>query len=152
MIKAISSLQHARPEEMQLPVYSTAVTRDANLDVSALAIAQVNLKAVGYKALARGANFDPSIAPLTGGKPTAKDKTLERDLISDAAKWSEKRASWAKLVDELGAEFVAGESRVAPIKSTTVCEYCRLQSVCRIKALRADDGFDADDDSDGAEV
>ena len=151
-IKAISSLQHARPEEMQLPVYSTAVTRDANLDVSALAIAQVNLKAVGYKALARGANFDPSIAPLTGGKPTAKDKTLERDLISDAAKWSEKRASWATLVDELGAEFVAGESRVAPIKSTTVCEYCRLQSVCRITALRADDGFDADDDSDGAEV
>ena len=61
-------------------------------------------------------------------------------------------ASWATLVDELGAEFVAGESRVAPIKSTTVCEYCRLQSVCRITALRADDGFDAEDDSDGAEV
>jgi ATP-dependent helicase/DNAse subunit B len=151
-IKAISSLQHARPEEMQLPVYSTAVTRDANLDVSALAIAQVNLKAIGYKALARGANFDPSIAPLTGGKPTAKDKTLERDLISDAEKWAEIRTSWATLVDELGAEFVAGESRVAPIKSATVCEYCRLQSVCRITALRADDGFEADDENDGAEA
>lgn len=149
-IKAISALQNARPEEMQLPVYSTAVMRDSPLDVSALAIAQINVKSIDFKALARGANFDPNVAPLTGAKPTAKDKTSVRDTESDAAEWAQKTQGWATLVDELAAEFVSGECRVAPIKSPTVCEYCRLQSVCRINELRSDDGFGSDDD-EGAE-
>jgi ATP-dependent helicase/DNAse subunit B len=149
-IKAISALQNARPEEMQLPVYSTAVMRDSPLDVSALAIAQINVKSIDFKALARSANFDPNVAPLTGAKPTAKDKTSVRDTESDAAEWAQKTQGWATLVDELAAEFVSGECRVAPIKSPTVCEYCRLQSVCRINELRSDDGFGGDDD-EGAE-
>lgn len=149
-IKAISSLQSARPEEMQLPVYSTAVTRESQLDISALAIAQVNVKSIDYKALARGANFDPNIAPLTGAKSTAKDKISVRDAEADAAEWTQKTQRWATLVDELAAEFVSGECRVAPIKSPSVCEYCRLQSVCRISELRSDDGFSSDDD-DGVE-
>ena len=149
-IKAISALQNARPEEMQLPVYSTAVMRDSQLDVSALAIAQINVKSIDFKALARSANFDPNIAPLTGAKPTAKDKTSVRDTESDAVEWEHKPRRWATLGDELAAEFLTGECRVAPIKSPTVCEYCRLQSVCRINELSSDDDFSSDDD-DGAE-
>lgn len=143
-VSAISALKDERPEEMQLPVYYTAVTRSTDLEVSALAIAQVHIESVDYHALARGENFDAAIEPLTGAKMKSGAQG-ERCAESDAASWREMTSGWEQLVDSLAAEFNSGECRVDPIASKTVCERCKLQSLCRITEIRGEVELDEEE-------
>ncbi|MDF1766108.1 MAG: PD-(D/E)XK nuclease family protein [Gammaproteobacteria bacterium] len=144
-IQAISALRSERPEEMQLPVYYTAVSGEREFEVAALAIGQVHIEDCDYHALSRGANFDSTIEPLTGKKLTTRYRGANPSPEEAAAEWGMMTQKWEQQVALFAREFESGESRVTPIKSKTVCDYCRLSSVCRIKELRRDDGFEDDE-------
>jgi ATP-dependent helicase/DNAse subunit B len=144
-IQAISALRSERPEEMQLPVYYTAVSGEREFEVAALAIGQVHIEDCDYHALSRGANFDSTIEPLTGKKLTTRYRGANPSPEEAAAEWGMMTQKWEQQVAQFAREFESGESRVTPIKSKTVCDYCRLSSVCRIKELRRDDGFEDDE-------
>ncbi|MDF2867657.1 MAG: hypothetical protein K0S11_1127, partial [Gammaproteobacteria bacterium] len=43
------------------------------------------------------------------------------------------QANWQKLLEELAAQFLAGDATIAP-KDKQACEFCKLELVCRIKS------------------
>ena len=143
-VTAISALQTERPEDMQLPVYYRTVSQQTQHEVSALAIAQAHNEAVDYHALSALPNFDSKIEPITGRKLGKKTKSVERSIEEAKQQWSETTQRWVSLVEQLAEEFVAGECRVTPITSKTVCDRCGLQSLCRIKELDAEVEVDED--------
>lgn len=147
-ISAISALQQERPSEMQLPVYYAAVTRDTELEPSALAIAQIHVENTQYHALTRNSNFDKSIEPITGANLKADKQGGQRCAEADTASWNEMTERWSKLVDAFAEEFNDGECRVDPTPSATVCTHCKLHSICRIKELK----LDTDDESNLEEL
>jgi ATP-dependent helicase/nuclease subunit B len=52
---------------------------------------------------------------------------------------------WTKVVDQLGASFLRGDAAVDPKYAVKSCEFCELQSLCRIAEVRAAD--DAEDEA-----
>lgn len=149
-INAIKALQADRPEDMQLPVYYRTVSQQAHSEVSALAIAQVHNEAVDYHALSARPNFDAKIEPITGKRLGKKTQRAETGHEQAQQLWESTTQRWLHLVEQLAEEFIAGECRVTPIASKTVCERCGLQSLCRIKEQgTSEDDEDLPDPEEG---
>lgn len=123
-----------RAEDMQLPVYYCASSSGDDKDISAIAIAHVNVEKLDYSGISRGECFHKSI------KPFNKDGKLDTD-------WAQLTQHWQQQVHSLAADFAAGQARVDPIDVKKSCQYCALNSLCRIRELSAavdysDDGED----------
>jgi len=49
----------------------------------------------------------------------------------NAQDWPTLNERWLEILERLAKAFVAGEAQVDPITSTT-CDWCGLQSLCRV--------------------
>jgi ATP-dependent helicase/nuclease subunit B len=116
-----------RPEDMQLPVYFVVSMESRDETVSAVSIAHVNAENIGYSGLAATANFHNKV------KPVDLDNRLDRS-------WEELTTDFEQKVKYFANEFSAGHCRVDPAHGSRTCQYCGLQSLCRIRDLQDADG------------
>lgn len=112
-----------RPSKPQLLLYGIAATdvEEHSPPLSALAFAQVRARDCTYRGVgsveaAPGVRTD--IEKLVEGKNPAHD-------------WQSLNDNWRKILEQLVADFVAGEAQVSPL-GTDSCTYCGLESLCRI--------------------
>jgi ATP-dependent helicase/nuclease subunit B len=123
-----------RLDEPQLPLYADFAITERPV---AVAFASVRTgKTMGLQGLAKRGGIlpgvDPSRGPLRNG---GFDEVLD---------------GWRADILELAREFAAGESRVCPKYGRKTCEYCGLQSLCRVaeSGILLRDETDTDGDSD----
>jgi len=106
-----------RPSRPQLLLYGCAEPGAA----AALAFAQVQPRDCRYVGLGR-------IAPASGITTDIPRVTKSRMNAQD---WPTLNERWLEILERLAKAFVAGEAQVDPITSTT-CDWCGLQSLCRV--------------------
>ena len=119
---AVPDWRGERPDNPQLPIY--ALLRPAGL--VAVAYGKVNAAECCFVAEAeRGGIF----------KPRGRASSLE-----GLADFGALIATWSQRIENIAAEFAAGNAAVAP--TLRACASCRLQPLCRIPAALepADDG------------
>ena len=116
-----------RPDEPQLPVY--AVT--SGLDLAAVAFAQIRVGDLRFKGTATSAEV------LPGAKPN--------DI-----EWETQLAQWRSVLEKLAADFRDGVATVDPKTPGKTCEYCGLQSLCRVAEASLAAESEADDELAGA--
>lgn len=103
----------------QMPLYAVALSKVKNKPVSGIAYANVRQHEHQYVELSEAGVFRKA------NKRTLDDEDL----------WQQNKEEWESLFNELASEFLAGNADVAPIDER-ICDYCDLQSVCRISQLR----------------
>ncbi len=119
-----------RMAEPQLPLYSMA----ANLgEEDAVCFASVRSGEMGFEGLSGVSTGIKGIAEYKGKDEAAED-------------WPALLAVWRERINALAGEFIAGRSQVMPLKES-VCNFCRLEAVCRIDEI----GFATEDDEDAGE-
>jgi len=109
-----------RPEEPQIPAYFLA-EKALNVDVVALAIAQVKSGSLGFKGFAQETGVLPNIHTFKG-------------RVNQPENWDELIAQWQEVLNRLADEFIAGEANVAP-KNNQSCNYCDFAGLCRISSV-----------------
>ena len=107
-----------RLDEPQVPLYCIS-----QKNVIGAAIAQINSNAVVFKGIAD----DENIAP---GLQTPSD--LKR--LDLPQQWPAVIEQWRESLGHLAKEFIAGYAAVKPKYHQQTCQYCTLQSFCRIRA------------------
>ena len=91
-----------RPKEPQLPLYCISNEKE----VDSLLFAQVRQNEMCFKGISQD------------------------DYDADQS-WLEQKQAWQKDLTKLMQEYIAGEAQVDPV-DYTACQYCELQSLCRI--------------------
>jgi len=112
----------------QMPLYALALDKLKNKSVSGIAFAQI-------KAL------DPKYIELSEQDIFRKASRYGAGYESD---WVENRDAWPELFEQLAKDFLAGEACVNPIDENT-CQYCDLQSMCRVSQLREASKIESDE-------
>lgn len=97
-----------RPEEPQLPLYAINVQQD----IRAIAFAKLKPGDLAFSGYAREKGLLPKV-----------------ERYGD---WETLIAGWRNALDTLGADFVAGDARVAPKNMLATCRQCDLQPLCRV--------------------
>ena len=111
-----------RPEDMQLPLYYYIADSNHLGSISTLVIASINSEKLGYSGITSTDHFSKQVKPLRNG--------------SDAnSAWQELTTNWKENINSLALEFKQGVCHVAPVNPLTTCNYCGLQSICRIQEL-----------------
>jgi hypothetical protein len=106
-----------RPPLPQLPAYVQALGPER---VGAVAFARLRKGEAGYIGLTKDAALFPGLkVPGTRGAP--------RDCNS----WDGLLADWQRRLEALAQEHAAGDVRLA-IDPVRACEYCHLETLCRI--------------------
>ncbi len=108
-----------RPGEPQLPLYA-AYGNVENL--SGILLAKIRAGETGFDGRVRDAHAQ--LMEDIGDK-----KAIVTDPYSDAM-----RNDWARALENLAAEFLAGEAVVSP-REPQVCGLCKRQSLCRVAEL-----------------
>jgi len=103
----------------QMPLYALALDKVKHKSVSGIAFAQV--KAV-----------DPKYIELSEQDVFRKSSRYSAAYETD---WLESRAAWPDIFEQLAKDFLDGQASVNPIDEST-CQYCELQSLCRVSQLR----------------
>lgn len=99
----------ARPGDLQLPLYVTAVIPDA----AAVAFAQVAVHGVQYDGVGAGDTGVSGIrAPGTRRMIEVRYQLPRTDTV--IASWDELRAAWSALLDDLAQQFAKGDFRLDP--------------------------------------
>lgn len=112
----------------QMPLYALALDQLKNKSVSGIAFAQV-------KAL------DPKYIELSEQDIFRKSSRYSAGYEAD---WVENRNAWPDIFEHLAQDFLAGEACVNPIDENT-CQYCDLQSMCRVSQLRDESKLENDE-------
>jgi len=107
-----------RIKSPQMPLYAVALDAVKNNPVSGIAFAKVNQSKHEFVELSEARVF--------------RKKGKDYESI-----WQQSRATWGAIFTQLAQDFLAGKASVNPIDDT-VCQYCDLQSVCRISQLSND--------------
>lgn len=106
-----------RPEEPQLPLYSL-------LDRS-------NTTAISFAQIAQGENC------FKGVSRYALDikgiKLIPEINKATTLSWEQQLAQWDAVLTQLSQDFHAGIAKVDPKEAHKTCEWCSLQSLCRIQ-------------------
>jgi RecB family exonuclease len=110
-----------RPSECQIPLYAMATQNP-----SAGAIAQVHAKESQFIGLADNGQR------LTGAKAIADNKRFDT--------WNELLAHWQTTLNDLANELTSGRIDVEPKKYA--CDYCELDSLCRISQAQLTEEID----------
>ncbi len=114
----------ARPEEPQLPLYSTVV--DGTL--AGVLFGQLKAGKFGFNGVIEEAGI---IADLR-----SFDKIRIRGMTMPDS-WPEVLEQWQQTVNRLAEDFLAGNAAVDPVKPPETCQYCELTALCRIKEQSA---------------
>jgi ATP-dependent helicase/nuclease subunit B len=107
-----------RPEEPQLPLYSTALAEP----VAGLLFAQLQTGGLGFNGVLEEAGLVPGVKAWSQLKQS-------RELPG----WEALLADWRATLETLGAAFCAGEARVDPRDYPDTCRYCTLTPLCRVQ-------------------
>ena len=106
-----------RLDEPQVPVYCIA-----NQDkVVGAAFGQVNIHDVAFKGIAENSDEAPGLH--------SPDMLASEDFPNT---WQGIIAYWRTALEVLAKEFITGRADVLPKNINTTCQYCSLQSLCRI--------------------
>jgi len=103
----------------QMPLYAVALSKAKNKSVSGIAYANVRQHEHQYIELSDAGVF----------------RKANKRTLDDEIQWQQNKEQWENLFAELASDFLAGNADVAPIDER-ICEYCDLQSVCRISQLK----------------
>ncbi|HEX4311741.1 MAG TPA: PD-(D/E)XK nuclease family protein [Acidobacteriaceae bacterium] len=107
-----------RPGDPQLPLYAAYGNVE---NVSGILFARIRAGKIEFEGCVRDANAQ--LSPDIGAK-----KALVSDPYSLAM-----RDEWARALEALAREFLAGDAAVAP--QPHACDFCRLRSLCRVAEL-----------------
>lgn len=117
---AIKSWWGDRPEQPQLPLYSSLLEQEG-IAVSAVAFAQVNIEACVIKGI---------------GDDNVAEKTLSWNAKTQSQagvqSWAHLKEHWQQVLSSLANDFIAGKSAVDPKSVLASCQYCDLAPVCRV--------------------
>ncbi|HLJ79564.1 MAG TPA: PD-(D/E)XK nuclease family protein, partial [Acidobacteriaceae bacterium] len=121
-----------RPDEPQLPLYAAFGNVES---VSGVLLARIRAGKTGFDGRMRDARAQlvPDLSSQTG---------IVQEPYTEAM-----RAEWARVLQNLAAQFLRGEAAVDP-REPAVCQQCRLQSLCRVAEIRliaAAENGDGDD-------
>lgn len=112
-----------RSEDMQLPVYAIASRGNFTAPVSSLCLAHINVATTDYTGLAEQPNFHRSVSVV--------------DELKDCHfNWQEINDFFATNVTKLADDFVDGVIAVDPAHGSKTCNFCGLESLCRINEKR----------------
>lgn len=125
---AIKAWEGERPDQPQVPLYAIA----NKADVVAAAFAQIHSREVAIK----GLSDCPDVAP--GLKQPGE---IAGEGLPD--NWQDLLAFWQQTLEQLAADFLAGDARVAPKIPVKTCQYCELSGFCRIRQESAPDPAEA---------
>ena len=112
-----------RPDEPQLPLY--AVSDDA--DIGGVAFVQLRAREVAFKGVTRDGEVLPDVAALAASKT----------LAAQYATWPALLDAWRAVLEQLARDYLAGHAEVAPKHYPKTCEYCGLNTLCRVQELTA---------------
>lgn len=104
-----------RPSHPQLLAYLAAI----GAETTALATISVTAREVRFDGVAAHANLLPKVRAVEAAP--GQDNT---------ASWAHWQGEWLRRVEQLAADFVAGNAVVDP--RPKACEYCHAVSICRI--------------------
>jgi ATP-dependent helicase/DNAse subunit B len=114
-----------RPDDVQLPLYA-GFALDPDEELGGLAFARVRSgKAQGFTGYVGDASAR-LLPNLTARSALVKDKFTAEQLLD-----------WRDTIEQLAADFLAGRAEVDPRDYPNTCEYCGLESLCRIAENRA---------------
>jgi probable DNA repair protein len=109
-----------RPDDVQLPLYSTfALPGDAN-QIGGLVFAKVRAGEAEFAGKVRDA------------KVTLRANLRENSNLVKKPLESEQLPEWKQYIEDLARAFLAGRAVVNPRAYPDTCEYCGLQTLCRI--------------------
>ena len=106
-----------RPDEPQLPLYCVS----SDTPIHGILFAQVRSNKLQFKGIIE----DPSWVP----KSEAPSDFTE---ANDEQAWDTLQQEWQMVLHDLAQQFVHGTANVDPKDPVTSCQYCELQSLCRI--------------------
>ena len=104
-----------RSDNLQLPLYFFAYQAASKNKVTGLVFAQLNAEELKYNSLLRSDNYSNN-----------------SKRISDE-QWCELQKIWETNIYSLAKEFKEGVVNVDPLAKATVCNHCKLNTLCRIK-------------------
>uniref|UniRef100_E6PZA2 PD-(D/E)XK endonuclease-like domain-containing protein n=1 Tax=mine drainage metagenome TaxID=410659 RepID=E6PZA2_9ZZZZ len=126
-----------RPEDMQLPLYGAYGIEDR---LEGMVYARLKTGDVGFSGRARDAqsSVKEDLSRLSG---LVKTPLTDEDLNE-----------WRRTIERLAEDFLAGHAEVDPKQAPTTCQYCGLESLCRIaERMGAMDEIDGNDNEEDAE-
>jgi probable DNA repair protein len=126
------SWQLPRPDDVQLPLYAGFALGDEE-ELGGLVFAKV----LAGKSSFAGHIGDAKAtlhADLSNASPLVRNKFSAEMLID-----------WRDYIEQLANNFLSGRAEVDPREYPKTCEYCGLQTLCRVAEKRA--LFDPDEDS-----
>ncbi|MCK4950603.1 MAG: PD-(D/E)XK nuclease family protein [Gammaproteobacteria bacterium] len=106
-----------RPEEPQLPLYATVVGNN----IGGVSFGSLRPGDIGFNGVTRESGVLPSVKGFD-----------EWSYTKEKGGWSQVLNEWQQILQDLGADFCKGNAEVDPKKVTSTCQYCGLQSLCRI--------------------
>ncbi len=109
-----------RPDEPQVPIYAVA----SSDTVTGAAIGQLSSKEVCFKGISEREEIAPGLK--------IPEDLARMDLPGS---WQEILSYWKYNLERLSREFTLGYADVNPKKSSQTCQFCSLQSLCRIKQV-----------------
>ncbi len=109
-----------RPEEPQLPLYSTVVEGA----LAGVLFGQLKAGKFGFNGVIEEAGIIADLKPF--------DKMRLRGMATPDS-WSEVLEQWQQTVNRLAEDFLAGHAAVDPVKPPETCQFCELTALCRIK-------------------
>lgn len=118
-----------RPAEPQLPLYLITAEPDA----AAVAFARVRTGNMAYVGLARDGDL------LPGVKAHADSRHVDQ-----YPGWPDLVAAWRGDLERIARQFAAGVSVVDPKRYPQTCQFCDLQSFCRIRERLGEPIIDGD--------
>ncbi len=107
-----------RPEEPQLPLYLLTAEPDA----AAVAFARVRAGNMAYVGLARDGDLLPGVKAYADSRYTDQYPA-----------WPDLVAAWRADMEDIALQFAGGVSVVDPKRYPQTCQFCDLQSFCRIR-------------------
>jgi ATP-dependent helicase/DNAse subunit B len=109
-----------RPDEPQLPLY--CITHSA--ETGGIAFAEIQAKTFSLKGISKNALDIKTMIPFHKVN-FAENKT-----------WNEQLQSWQHILEKMSHDFYQGVASVDPKNPAETCQYCDLQSLCRIHEKR----------------
>ena len=120
----ISDWNGERPKSPQMPLYALALEQQSNYSIKGIGFGKLKTNDCALKGFTEleniGAGFKISLS---------RDKTP----------WAKQLQEWHANLSDLAQEFLEGQALVNPSKANP-CQYCDLQSVCRIHQLKSQSG------------
>lgn len=117
---SLSSWLQERPEDLQLPFYTTLMKQSSEQPVNAVAIAHVNAENMRYSGIMESEQFHPKMTNISNKQPDDKD-------------WDSLVQHFETILHSIADEFHTGIATVDPANPPGTCRYCDYQAFCRIQ-------------------